>query len=296
MKLSDVVKLVDSCELICSGDFMWLEQCNRVRCANALVYIESPIYIDTLDNPNITCVICKPEMLPLVPPHIKGIAVSEDPKRVFYQFHNYLVMKGKKTPAMIDPSAKISPQAYIAPYNIVIGKNVEIQPFAIIHENSTIKDNVRICSGSIIGGKSFSAVHDGPKKEFLAYDGGHVLLEEGVEICSHSHVACGILKNDITILGAYTKVDALVQIGHGTVIGRQTRIAAGAAISGNCVIGCHVWIGVNATISNRISIGDNARVSLGAVVTKDVPEGVTVSGNFAIEHQRFLKNLKESIK
>lgn len=296
MRLFDVVGQIGGCKLICDGDFMWLEQCNRVRCANALVYIESPIYKDTLDNPDITCVICTPELLPLVPPHIMGVAVSEEPKRVFYQFHNHLVMQEKKTPTTIDPSARISPQAYIAPNNVVIGKDVEIQPFSVVHENSTIKDNVRICSGSIIGGKSFSAVHNGSEKEFLAYDGGCVLLEEGVEICCHSHVACGILKNDTTILGAYTKVDALAHIGHGTVIGRQTRIAAGATVSGNCVIGSHVWIGVNATISNRIIIGDSARISLGAVVTKDVPEGVTVSGNFAIDHQRFLKNLKDSIR
>lgn len=296
MRLSEVVKQVDGCQMICSGDFMCLEQCSRVRCANALVYIESPAYIDTLDNADITCVICTPELLPLMPPHIKGIAVAEDPKRAFYQFHNHLIMKEEKTPTLIDPSANISPLAYIAPHNIVIGKNVEIQPFSVVHENSTLKDNVRICSGSIIGGKSFNPVHDGPEQAFFALDGGQVLLEEGVEICSHSHVACGILKNDITILGAYTKVDAMVHIGHGTVIGRQTRIAAGAAISGNCIIGSRVWIGVNATISNRIRVGDNARISLGAVVTKDVPEGITVSGNFAIEHQRFLKNLKASIK
>lgn len=155
---------------------------------------------------------------------------------------------------------------------------------------------MRICSGVIIGGQSFNVVHDGPDKEFLACDGGCVLIEEGVEICSRSHVARGILEKDVTTVGAYSKVDTMAQIGHGTVIGRQTRIAAGAVISGNCVIGSHVWIGVNATISNRIVVGDRARVSLGSVVTKDVPAGGTVSGNFAIEHQRFLKNLKASIE
>lgn len=60
-------------------------------------------------------------------------------------------------------------------------------------------------------------------------------------------------------------------------------------------MGSDVWIGVNATISNRIRIGDGARVSLGSVVTKDVPAGATVTGNFAIDHRQFLKNLKASL-
>lgn len=296
LKLSDVIDRVGGGKLIRDGDFMWLEQCNRVRSTNALVYIEDAAYIDTLDNKDITCVICRRDMLSLVPPHIEGVAVSEGPKRLFYQFHNYLVAQKENVPTVIDPSANISPLAYVSPYNVVIGKNVEIQPFAAVHENSVIKNDVRICSGSIIGGQSFTAVRDGPCKDFLVRDGGHVLLEEGVEICSNSHVACGILERDITILGAHTKVDAMVHIGHGTVIGRQTHIAASAAISGNCVIGNCVWVGVNATISNRIVVGDHARISLGSVVTKDVPQNTTVSGNFAIEHQRFLKNLKASIE
>ncbi len=62
------------------------------------------------------------------------------------------------------------------------------------------------------------------------------------------------------------------------------------------MIGEHFWAGLNATISNRITIGDHARVSLGAVVTKDIPSNTTVSGNFAIEHQRFLHNLKASLE
>ena len=61
-------------------------------------------------------------------------------------------------------------------------------------------------------------------------------------------------------------------------------------------IGDNVWIGVGAIVSNRVSVGTNARVSIGAVATKNVPDEMTVSGNFAIEHHRFLENLKKSIQ
>ena len=166
---------------------------------------------------------------------------------------------------------------------------------AVIHENTVIQDDVRICSGTVVAGQSFTAVQTEEGARFLVRDRGGVLLEEGVEICSNCHIARGTLQNDMTILGAYTKLDAMVHIGHGTVIGKNTLIPAGATISGNCVIGDYVWIGVNATVSNRIQIGDRARISLGAVVTKDVPEEATVSGNFAINHQRFIQNLKASI-
>ena len=39
-------------------------------------------------------------------------------------------------------------------------------------------------------------------------------------------------------------------------------------------------------------IGEKAKVSIGAVVTRDVPSGTTVSGNFAIPHDRFLNHLR----
>ncbi|MGN1151821.1 MAG: hypothetical protein ACI4SN_06650 [Lachnospiraceae bacterium] len=60
-------------------------------------------------------------------------------------------------------------------------------------------------------------------------------------------------------------------------------------------VGADSWVGVNATISNRIQVGNHARVSLGSVVTKDVKDGQTVTGNFAIDHTDFINNLKDLI-
>ena len=297
MKLKDVLNRVGcNSTLLKDGEFEALEQCTRVRVPKALTYVENIKYLDTIKNQNISCVICKPELQEHLLLYEVGLLITETPKLAFFSLHNNLAAEEKKVPTKIEPSAKISPQAYIAPFNVYIGKDVEIQPMAVIHENTVIQDNVHICSGAVIAGQSFTAVQTEVDTTFLVLDRGRVLLETGVEICGNSHIARGTLQNDVTTLGAYTKLDALVHVGHGTIIGKNTLIAAGASLSGNCMIGENVWIGVNATISNRIHIGNRARVSLGSVVTKDVPEEATVSGNFAISHQRFIQNLKASVK
>ena len=54
--------------------------------------------------------------------------------------------------------------------------------------------------------------------------------------------------------------------------------------------------GLSATIRNGITIGNGARINLGSVVTKDVTLGESVTGNFAINHSKFLLNLKNQIK
>lgn len=297
MLLSEAVQNIEcAASILRDGSFDLLEQCTRIRGSSVLTYLENPKYISYLVDSNITCVICTPEILSDIPPHLSGVLVTEFPKLAFFQLHNLRVSTRPKTETEIDSSASIDPTAYIAPYNVKIGANVKIGPLAVVHENSTIRRNVCIGSGTVIGGQSFTAIKDGHGGMFLAKDAGDVLIEEGVEICSNCHVACGTLEKDTTIIGAHTKLDAMVHVGHGTVIGKMSLIPAGVNLSGNCIIGDNTWIGVGATISNRIIIGDGARISLGSVVTKDVPAGQTVTGNFAIDHKKFLSNLKKSLE
>jgi UDP-3-O-[3-hydroxymyristoyl] glucosamine N-acyltransferase len=63
-------------------------------------------------------------------------------------------------------------------------------------------------------------------------------------------------------------------------------------LAGSVRLGNDVWIGPNSTISNGVTVGDGAKVSLGAVVTRDVPAGARVTGNFAVDHEKFLGFLK----
>jgi acetyltransferase-like isoleucine patch superfamily enzyme len=52
----------------------------------------------------------------------------------------------------------------------------------------------------------------------------------------------------------------------------------GATISGDVHLGEGVTIGTGANVLPGISIGRYALVGAGAVVTRDVPDGVTVAG------------------
>ena len=296
MKLSNWVEQTGCpCTLISDGEFQALEQCTRIRGEEALTYLESLQYAHALENPRISCVICTPEVQALIPAHISGVMITETPKIAFFRLHNDLVRHREKRPTVIDPTASISPLAYVAPYNVVIGKHVELQPFVVVNEGSILQDHVRICSGTVIGAQGYTVIKEDADRAFIGLDAGRTIIEQGVQIGSNCNIECGALQLDTTRIGAYSMIDNGVLIGHGTVIGKRGLIAAETEVSGNCTFGDRLWIGVNATISNAIMVGDDVKISLGAVVTKDVPSGETVTGNFAIPHRTFMRNLKASL-
>lgn len=296
MKLSDyIIHAGCECTLVSDGEFDVLEQCTRVRGDRALTFLASPKFRDSLDCPRISCLFCTPELAENLPAHIQGVAVTQTPKLAFFRIHNFLVRHREKRPTVIDPAAVVSPLAYVAPYNVEIGPGVEIQPFVTVNENSVLMERVRVCAGTVIGAQGYTVVKEEGDRAFIVLDAGKTILEQGVQIGSNCNIECGTMQYDITRIGAYSMIDNGVLIGHGTVTGKQGLVAAETIISGNCVFGDRLWCGVNATVSNAVTVGDDVRISLGAVVTKDVPSGETVTGNFAIPHRIFMRNLKMSL-
>ena len=66
--------------------------------------------------------------------------------------------------------------------------------------------------------------------------------------------------------------------------------------NGHVKIGKNCYVGAGSVIKNRINIGDNTFISMGAEVTKDVAEGKHVSGNFAIDQDKFIDFIKKLTK
>ena len=61
---------------------------------------------------------------------------------------------------------------------------------------------------------------------------------------------------------------------------------------GGSKIGDDVLIGPSASITSGLTIGDGAFITVGSVITKDVMAGTRVTGNFAIDHQKFITFIK----
>ena len=297
MYLSDVVKEFSG-ELICDAQFETLEYCTSTLKIPFLTFMENPKFIEKISKFAV-CILCKKELLEKLPNGIKGIFVTENPKELFHTVHNMLSeQEGYRLTTFaskIGNHCQISPQAIIAQQNVIIGDRVIIEDNVIINDNVTIGNDCIIHSGVVVGGKAFTFARASQKQILGLKDVGRVVIKDRVEIFSMTHIAKGILPTDVTFLDDDVKVDALVHIGHGVKIGKRTMVAACAVIGGNTVIGEDSWVGINATISNRIKIGNSARVSLGSVVTKNVENNETVTGNFAIEHGKFIEKLKEDI-
>ncbi len=229
----------------------------------------------------------------------KGYCIVEDPRLLFFKLHNYLAGYSEYVrpiqETVVGNGCSISGLAYISENNVIIGNDVTIEEFAVIKENTVIGDHAVIRAGAVIGGQGFEFKKAG--KGILAVEHlGGVRIKDFAEIQYNTCVDKAVYPWDDTVVGAYTKLDNLVHIGHGAKVGDRVMIVAQSGIGGRTVVGDDTWIGFGATVRNGIEIGVNARVNMGAVVSKPVLSGQSVTGNFAIEHKVFIEDIKTRVR
>ncbi len=295
MRLSEIA-LYENEELLADAEFDRLDLLKSSVNQRIFSFLDSAKYLHEAENANITCIVCRRELVSLLPSHIKGIIVSEEPYVSFWRRHNELQRRREKFATKIGANCNIHPLACIAENNVIIGENVVIEEFVSIKENVVLGDRCIIRSGCVIGGAGYEFKKRKEGTPLAVEHFGGVIIEHDVEIQQLTNVARAIYPDDDTIIKSGTKIDALVHIAHADKIGHNCNIVAGAVIGGSTCLEDNVWVGPNATVSNGLHIGKDARISLGSVVTRNVEPGKTVSGNFAIEHSKFIENIKASIK
>jgi UDP-3-O-[3-hydroxymyristoyl] glucosamine N-acyltransferase LpxD len=227
-------------------------------------------------------------------PEKYGIALSDNSRKVFYELHNYLATNTHfywtDFPSRVSDKAIIHPTAYIAPSNVVIGDDVVIEPNAVILEGAIIEDGAIIRAGATISAEGFEFKRFGDDVMHVVHAGG-AHLGKRVEVQCNSNVDRAVF-GGYTEVGDDTKIDTLVHVGHCVVLGRRCFIAALTVICGSTTLGDDVWVGPHSVISSELSIGQGAHITLGSVVTRDVPPRHRVTGNFAIDHDKFIAFLK----
>ena len=211
--------------------------------------------------------------------------------------------------AVIDPGARIGAGVHIGPH-VVVGDNCIVEEGCILHAGAVLYEDVQLAEGceihagavlhpgsrlaracvvhsnAVIGSEGFGFVPTAQGWRKMPQT-GLVVLEEAVE------VGCGTTIDRPSVgetrIGAGTKIDNLVQIGHGVTTGRGCALAAQVGIAGGASLGHGVILAGQVGVANRATIGDRAIASSKSGIHGDVPAGEVVSGYPAIPNRLWLR-------
>jgi len=274
------------------GVVQYFDKLNNVTYDNTAVFVTSLSALPFLDNKKVSGVITTREIGEEIrKKHNVALWIDDNPDELFYVLHEYLVTTNFYiTPweNRIASSAVLSPHARIADHSVTIGEGCIVEANAVIKPFTIVGDDTILRSSCDIGSDGFEA-HRVQGRLRIIKHGGVIVIGSNVEIQSLVTLSRGLFISRNTMIGDNVKIADLVHVAHGVVIGDDTMITAGCTIAGNSTIGSNVFVGPGATISNRISIGDNAYISIGSVVVRNVLPGHKVSGNFAYDHNKMLK-------
>ncbi|MEO5589528.1 MAG: UDP-3-O-(3-hydroxymyristoyl)glucosamine N-acyltransferase [Gemmatimonadaceae bacterium] len=167
-----------------------------------------------------------------------------------------------------------------------IGAGSRLHPHVTLYAGTAIGERVVLHSGVRIGSDGFGYVFTDGIHAKIPHVGG-CIIENDVEIGANTTIDRGSI--DDTVIGAGTKIDNLVQVGHNVRIGRLCLIMAQVGIAGSTSIGDGCVIAGQAGLAGHINIGDGAKIAGQSGVFGDVPEGESWSGYPARRHRESLR-------
>lgn len=217
---------------------------------------------------------------------------------------------GMHPTAVVDPSARIAPDAEIGPFVVIgaraeIGARVRIGPHAVIGpgvaigadgrigahatvSHALLGARVRVLPGVRIGQEGFGFA-TGPQGFVSVPQLGRVIVGDDCDIGANTTIDRGSSQD--TVIGAGSRLDNLVQIGHNVVLGRCCVIVAQVGISGSTVLGDFVMVGGQAGMAGHLHIGDRARIAAQSGLIADVPAGAEMLGSPARPMKETLRAL-----
>lgn len=169
-----------------------------------------------------------------------------------------------------------------------IGEGTEIYPNVTIYPFTKIGKNVRIHGGSTIGADGFGYNYDSGIHHKVWHIGG-VEIHDDVEVGANSCIDAGTFY--ATSIGAGSKIDNHVQVGHNCLIGRGVIMCGHVAIAGSARVGEFTVIGGKAAVGNGVSVGKGCQVAGNAMVTANIADGSTVGGHPARPLKEWLKGV-----
>ncbi len=185
----------------------------------------------------------------------------------------------------IGAGSTVGPQSYVGD-GVAIGDNVWIHPHASVMTGCRLGSRVVLHAGCVIGSDGFGwAFADGRAQRIPQI--GNVELEDDVEIGANTCVDRAQIGS--TRIGAGTKIDNLVQVGHNCRIGKHCVIAALTGLAGSTIIGDYVRVAGQSGFRGHVKVGSRVTIAGHSGVWRDIDDDATVSGNPAHHHRDELR-------
>lgn len=287
--LKEIATIID-CQYVGADDFA-VHGMNEIHVVEPgdIVFVDHPKYYDKALESAATIVLINKEV---DCPEGKALLISDDPFRDFNKltkhFRPFVAANASiSATAQIGEGTVIQPNCFIG-HHVTIGKNCLLHASVILYNNTVIGDNVIIHSGTILGADAFYY-----KKRPEGFDqllsGGRVIVEDNVGIGALCTIDKGVTGD--TTIGAGTKIDNQVHVGHDTVIGKKCLIASQTGIAGCVIIEDEVTLWGQVGTTSGITIGAKAVVLGQTGVTKSIEGGKSYFGTPVEESREKLKQL-----
>ena len=281
---------------------------------NEVSFLDNRRYVSALDETLAGAVIIHPDMAARVPATTVAIVTTEPYAgwaRVAALFHpTPPVSPGIHPSAIVAEDALVDPSSEVGAFSVIeagveIGPGCRIGACAVIGSGVVLGRDCRIGShaslsysllgarvyvypGARIGqeGFGFASVEGG----FLSIPQlGRVILGDDVEVGANTTIDRGSSRD--TVIGAGSRLDNLVQIGHNVILGRCCVIVAQVGISGSTVLEDFVRVGGQAAMAGHLRIGQGAEIGAQAGVISDMAAGASVLGSPAQPKQDFFRQI-----
>jgi UDP-3-O-[3-hydroxymyristoyl] glucosamine N-acyltransferase len=226
----------------------------------------------------------------------------------FYQPPSYA--PGIHPTAIVHPSARIGEGAHIGAYAVVsegvrLGPQATLLPHvvlyagvqagarffahahAVVRENCVLGDDVTLENGAIVGADGFGfAKNDAGGWEKIPQS-GPVRLGSRVDVQANACVDRATV--GATEIGDGTKIDSLVQVGHGSRVGENTLLCAQTGLAGSSVVGDNAILAGQVGVAGHCSVGDGAILTAQTGISHDIPAGKMVSGSPGFDNKLWLR-------
>jgi UDP-3-O-[3-hydroxymyristoyl] glucosamine N-acyltransferase len=259
--LKEIASLIEA-EIIGAADreALGINEIHKVE-EGDLVFVDHPKYYQKCIQSAASFIIIN--QVTEFPSHKSLLLVKEPFEayiRIVQHFRPFIPLsKPISDSAAIGNDTVIMPGAVIGNH-VSIGNNSVIGANVVIMDHCIIGNNVIIQAGTVIGSDAFyynkktnRPVHF---KKMLSC--GRVVIHDYVEIGAGCTIDRGVSGD--TIIGAGTKIDNLVHIGHDTEIGKNCLFAAQVGIAGATIIEDNVTLWGQVGVSKTLTIGEGAEV------------------------------------